>query len=73
MEKLRQLLGHYVTHMRNTADMGLILGHFHSIENIIMGCKVSVRNIMRKTAFHTDSMDASLLYDSISFQKDTYT
>lgn len=34
MEKLRQLLGHYVTHMWNTVDMGLILGHFHSIENI---------------------------------------
>ena len=38
-----------------------------------MGCKVSVTNIMRKTAFHTDSMDAALHYDSISFQKDTYT
>ena len=34
MEKLRQLLGHYVTHMWNTADMGSILGHFHSMENI---------------------------------------
>ena len=73
MEKLRQLLGHYVTHMWNTVDMVSILGHFHSIENIIMSCKVSVRNIMRKTAFHTDSMDAALRYDSISFQKDTYT
>ena len=52
--------------MWNTVEMGSILGHFHSIENIIMGCKVSVRNIMRKTAFHTDSMDAALLYDSIS-------
>ena len=38
-----------------------------------MGCKVSVRNIMRNTALHTDSMDAALLYDSVSFQKDTYT
>ena len=34
MEKIRQLLGHYVTHMWNTVDMGSILGHFQSIENI---------------------------------------